>query len=135
VTRHSGQFQPGDPRIGTKPKGSKHQRTILLEALKADSSNEAEFASKILKLAESGNSTALTVVASRLWKQSKASLDTFELPEAENKIEHADNIIDAMAAGSMSPDMAVAAMSALRGASELTEIKEIMEMLKDLEGK
>ena len=86
-------------------------------------------------MAAEGNTTSLNIASTRLWKESKATLPLFELPEAETKEEHATNIITAMVSGQMTADQASTAMSVLRGASELTEVAELLAMVKELEGK
>ena len=126
-------FQKGNKYGGRKPKGSKHQRTIILDALKAQSSNEQEFAEMLLDRAREGCRTSITILANRMWKQSKPTLDTFVIPESESKEGSANNIIQAMLAGDVSSDQAVSAITALRGATELTEIVEILNRLKALE--
>ena len=128
-------FEKGNKHGGKKPKNCKHQRTILLEALKRNNQTEEEFAAAIIKLAYDGNSTALTVVASRLWKQAKATMPEFELPEGSTKEETAEVLINAMMAGKIAADQANTAMSVLRGGSELTEVAELLAMVKVLEGK
>ena len=130
-----GYFKSEDSRRGKKPKGTQHHRTKFLDGLKAASTNEEQFISKILALAQEGNTTCLNICATRLWKEPRATLPSFELPQAPSKQENATNIISAMVTGDISPDMAVAALTALRGAAELTEMAEILERLKELEGK
>ncbi len=122
-----------NPGKGRKPKGCKHQRTVLLDALKADGSSEEEFAQKVIKMAQEGNSTALTIVSERLWKKPKPTYEPFILPAAESLDGHARNIIDALATGDIAVDQAGAAMTALRGASELTVVAEIISRLDELE--
>ncbi len=136
MKKHAGQFTSNDPRIGHgRPAGSQNYRTKFLAALKAQSDSEEGFIQKILEQAKEGSSTALTICATRLWKELKATLPSFELPKAKSKEDNATNIIRAMVAGEITPDMAVAAMTALRGAAELVEVAEILAKLKDLEGK
>ncbi len=126
-------YTKGNPGKGRKPKGCKHQRTVLLDALKADGSSEEEFAQKVIKMAQEGNSTALTILSERLWQKSKPTYEPFILPAAESLDEHARNIIDALATGDIAVDQAGAAMTALRGASELTVVAEIISRLDELE--
>ncbi len=57
-----------------KPPGARNHRTIFLEALKKNSSSELDFAAKLAVLATEGNSAALSVVASRVWRESKSVL-------------------------------------------------------------
>ena len=135
MTKHSGQFVSGDPRIGKKPKGTLHHRTKFLEALKAQSQTEEEFIQKILEQAKEGSSTALTICATRLWKESRPTLDTYELPPADSQEETINNIIEAMRTGAVSPDWAAAAMSVIKSSTELIEVKEILRILKELESK
>jgi hypothetical protein len=136
MKKHAGHFTSDDPRIGRgRPAGSRNYRTKFLAALKKQSDNEEGFISKVLELAKEGNTTCLNIVASRLWKEPKATLPLFELPEAETKEEHATNIITAMVSGQMTADQALTAMSVLRGGSELSEIAELLAIVKELEGK
>ena len=128
-------FEKGNKYGGKKPKGCEHQRTIFLSALKSQAKSEADFAESIIKLAQEGNATALSVVTSRLWKQAKATLPTFVLPEGNSKQENAGAIIEAMLAGVIAPDAAVAGMTVLRGGAEIVEVSEILERLKQLESK
>ena len=128
-------FQKGNKFGGQKPRGSQSHRTKFIAGLKANSSSEKDFIAKILAMAAEGNTTSLNIASTRLWKESKATLPLFELPEAETKEEHATNIITAMVSGQMTADQASTAMSVLRGASELTEVAELLAMVKELEGK
>jgi hypothetical protein len=133
LAKHTGQFKKGDPRIGTKPKGAQHHRTKFLAGLKANSSNEADFIAKITALAEEGHTTALNIVASRLWRESKQTLPLVELPPSESKEESAGIIIEAMLSGELPSDHAVSMMATLRAGAELVEVAEILERLKALE--
>lgn len=133
MKKHSGQFVSNDPRSGRKPLGAVSQRTKFLNALRADDGSEEGFIQKILEFAQEGNATCLQIAASRLWKEPRATLPCFELPPAETKEQCADDIVTAMVAGTISPDMATAAITVLRGASELTEIAEILARLEELE--
>lgn len=135
MEKHAGQFKKNDPRIGRKPKGAEHARTKFIKALKANSSSEQDFMQKILTLAESGNSTALGVACDRLWQKNKQTLPTFTLPETDSKAAHAEAIIEGMAGGVISPDAALSGMHVLRGATEITEVSEILSRLKELESK
>jgi len=128
-------FEKGSPGQGRKPKGSKHQRTIILEAMKAKATSEQEFAEMLLDRAKEGCSTSITVITNRMWKVSKLEFNPFKLPESSSREETADNIIAAMVAGNVSPDWALAAMAALRGSEELTNAALILERLNTLEGK
>jgi len=126
-------FEKGSPGQGRKPKGSKHQRTIILEAMKAKATSEQEFAEMLLDRAKEGCSTSITVITNRMWKVSKSNYDTFTLPESQSKAETAGHIREAMCRGEISSDQAQAAVAVLRTESDLTEIEEIKTMLKALE--
>jgi len=126
-------FEKGNKHGGKKPKGSVHQRTVLLNALKESGSSEEEFAQKVIKMAQEGNSTALTIVSERLWKKPKPTYEPLMLPAAKSLDEHARNVIDALATGDIAVDQAGAAMTALRGASELTDVAGIISRLDELE--
>ena len=132
---NSGQFVKNDPRRGTKPKGSQHHRTKFLAALESSSTTEEEFISKIVEMAREGNTTALNIAASRLWRESKPTFDVFELPESDNPEQTIEHITHAMTTGQVAPDWAQAAMAVLRSSAELTEIKELLRIVKKLEGK
>lgn len=132
---HAGQFTKGNPGNGRKPKGCQHQRTVFLNALKAQHKTEDEFAEAIIELAQNGNATALSISTDRLWKKAKQTLPTFVLPEGNSKQENAGAIIEAMLAGVIAPDAAVAGMTVLRGGAEIVEVSEILERLKQLESK
>jgi hypothetical protein len=133
VADNSGQFVKNDPRRGTKPKGSQHHRTKFLAGLEASSTSEEEFISKIVEMAREGNSTCLGIAASRLWRESKPTFDVFELPESESPEETINHITQAMTTGQVSPDWAASAMQVLRAGAELTEIKELLQIVKKLE--
>jgi hypothetical protein len=136
MKKHAGHFTSDDPRIGHgRPAGSCNHRTKFLAALKAQSDTEEDFIQKILEQAKDGSSTALTICATRLWKEPKATLPSFELPKTNSKEENATNIIQAMVTGQVSPDWAASAMAVLRTGAELTEIKELLQIVKELEGK
>ncbi len=135
MAENAGQFTKGNPGKGRKPKGTQHHRTIFLAGLKSQSTTEEEFIAKILAMAEDGNSTCLGIAASRLWRESKPTFDIYELPDSSNQEEMVQSITYAMVNGKVSPDWAQAAMAVLRAGAELTEIKELMEIVKKLEGK
>ena len=79
MAENSGQFVKNDPRRGTKPNGSQHHRTKFLAALESSSTTEEEFISKIVEMAREGNTTALNIAASRLWRESNPTFDVYEL--------------------------------------------------------
>jgi hypothetical protein len=134
VADNSGQFVKNDPRRGTKPRGSQHHRTKFLNALKASRTTEEQFIEKILAMAQDGNTTALGIAATRLWRESKPTFDVFELPESDSPEQTIEHITHAMTTGQVAPDWAQAAMQVLRAGAELTEIKELLQIVKKLEG-
>ena len=135
VAENSGQFSKGNPGQGRKPKGTQHHRTKFLAGLKSASESEEDFIAKILEMARDGNSTCLGIAASRLWRESKPTFDIFELPESSSPEETVENIIKAMTTGQISPDWAQCAMATLRAGAELTEIRELLDLVKELEAK
>jgi hypothetical protein len=135
VKQHAGHFKSDDTRRGRKPKGTQHHRTKFLAGLKASSTTEEDFVSKIVEMAQEGNTTALNIAASRLWRESKPTFDVYELPPSDCPEETVQNIVLAMTAGQVSPDWASAAMATLRAGAELTEIKELLALVKELERK
>lgn len=128
-------FEPGQSgNPAGKPKGTRDHRTRVLDALASMGSSEEEYIQNLIKQATEGSSTALTLVTQRLLKETKATLPAFELPEADSPADHARNIIAAIASGDITADQGQAAMNALRGAAELTDLAEIKRDLEELKG-
>jgi hypothetical protein len=128
-------FKPGQSgNPAGRPKGVRDNRSILIDALAEHGTTEQAFAKKIIGLAEEGNATAITVTATRLWKEARATLPVYEFPpEAVTPEEKALAALDAAHRGEISSDHAAAHISAVRGAVELTQISEILERLAALE--
>ena len=128
-------FSKGNKHGGKKPKGCTHKRTLMLAGLRGCNIKEPQFAAEVVRMALAGDNTALRVVTDRLWQLPKPTMPGFTILDGKTNQENSLYIIEAMMAGHIAPDQASSAMSVLRGGAEMTEIAELLTMIKKLEAK
>ncbi len=129
-------YQKGESgNLQGRAKGSSNVRTKLLYALEKAGSSEQDFANNVIDLAAKGNSTALTIIAERLWTRPKSTFEpvTINAPADATVQDKATAILDAALAGQMPSDHASALMVALSRVVEVTAIPELVERIRKLE--
>lgn len=127
----SGRFTPGNPG---KPLGSRHRATQAVEALL---DGEAQTLSrKAVELALEGDTTALRLCLERIAPPRKDSPVTFDLPKmksAGDAAKAAAAIIQAVAAGDLTPTQGAHVMGLVDGFRRVLEVTEIETRLNQLE--
>ncbi len=120
-----------------RPIGARDHRNIFLAALKAQGETEADFAEAILEKAREGHATALTVAATRIWKEPKSVLPTFqiEFPEDASDLDKVNAIVAACASGELPADVGAAMTSILETKLKLVEMRDLADRLYALEAK
>ncbi|WP_460452613.1 DUF5681 domain-containing protein [Alsobacter sp. SYSU BS001988] len=130
-------FQPGQSgNPNGKPKGARNATTLAMEALLE---GEAEaLARKAVDLALAGDVTALRLCMDRLCPTRKDRTVAFHLPEiasAADAKHAASAILDAVAAGDLTPLEAADVVKVLETYTKILEATELEERLARLEEK
>jgi hypothetical protein len=127
----SGRFGPGNPG---KPSGARHRATRAVEALL---DGEAQTLSrKAVELALEGDTTALRLCLERIAPPRKDSPVTFNLPKMKSAGDAAGAaaaILQAVAAGELTPTQGAHVMGLVDGFRRVLEVTEIETRLADLE--
>jgi hypothetical protein len=132
-----GKFQPG--RSGNpagKPKGARHKTTLAIEAL-LDGQAEA-LTQKAVELALQGDGPALRLCLDRIAPPRKDAPISFDLPavkSAADAVNASSALLDAVAAGEVTPDEGGRVMALLTAHKGLVETAELEKRIEALEAK
>lgn len=123
--------QSGNP--AGRPKGLRDKRNRLLTEIL--SKDEAAIAEKLAELAKGGNLAAISLSADYLWSKNKNQGEPLEVPDMAGKsiAEQGALIVDAMAAGEITPDEAGIAMQVIGSQARIIEVDEHGRRLDALE--
>lgn len=128
----SGQFkkgQSGNP--AGKPRGAKDRRTALRELLQPHAS---ELVQKAVELALAGDTTALRICIDRIIPAIKAKDAPVSVSGLTGSLaEQGQAVLNALAAGSVTPDEANAVMAAIGAQVRIVEADELEKRIAALE--
>lgn len=124
--------QSGNP--AGKPKGAKDKRTALRELL---TPHAADLVQKAVDLALAGDTTALRICIDRIMPAVRAKDSPISLPELSelsgSLTEQGRIVLDALAAGAITPDEANAVMQVIAAQARIVEVDELEKRIATLE--
>lgn len=115
---------------------SKAQRTLLLEAIKAQAGlNEKGYYKKMVEMAFGGDTMLAKEVFLRIAPPPKpvSPAVQFDYPERGTPVEQVDAILAAVAAGKVSPDVGQQLVSMIKAKLDVLDISELAERVKIVE--
>lgn len=128
---HRGRFGPGNPG---RPKGARHKATRAAEAL-LDGEAEA-LTRKAIEAALAGDTTALRLCLDRVLPARKGRPIQFDLGEIGDASDLADasrRLLEAVAAGDLTPEEAQAVGSVIEATRRMLETEELERRIVALE--
>jgi len=119
----------------------KSPRTLIIDALKAQSKNETEFWSAVVQKAlfggpdGDGDSQMMTLVAKKLFPDPKATLPSYSIkwPKNGSRLEKADAIWESAAQGDLPIDAAKMFLDGLADTAKVEEIDVLSRRIADIE--
>lgn len=121
--------QSGNP--AGKPKGAKDKRTALRALLEP---HKAKLVRKAVTLALKGDTTALRLCLDRIMPPLRAKDAPIHLNAFAGTIaQQGQRVVQALAAGDISPDEASTVMTTLRAQTDITKADELERRVKALE--
>ncbi len=130
-------FEPGQSGNPTgRPKGSRHQALLALDKIGEAASKEVLEA--VVKGAKEGDMRAAEILLRRLWPERKGRVVEFDLPPiagASDAIKAVAAIVDAVAAGQLTPEEAQAVASVVEIQRKTIETAELAERIAALEAR
>lgn len=121
--------QSGNP--AGKPRGAKDKRTALRELLQP---HAADLVKKAVDLALAGDTTALRICIDRLIPAAKAKDSPITLEGLSGSLgDQGQTVVNALAAGQLTPDEANAVMSVLSAQARIIEADELEKRIAKLE--
>ena len=137
ATRKSGSNTRGRPFVAGnpgKPRGARHKTTLAVEALMQ---GEAEGITRVaIEAAKAGDMTAVRLVLDRIAPPARERAVTVDLPaiaSPQDAPKAALALIEAAAAGAVTPSEAAAMMSLLEGYRRQSELADIEARVSVLE--
>lgn len=124
-------FQPGNPG---RPKGARNRTTLALEAL-LDGEAEA-ITRKAVAMALTGDTTAMRLVMDRIMPPRKDRPVLFAMPKLEtaaDAVKASAALVDAVAAGDITPAEAGELAKLVDGFTKAVELHDIQQRLEKLE--
>ncbi|WP_416047937.1 DUF5681 domain-containing protein [Cupriavidus basilensis] len=121
--------QSGNP--AGKPKGAKDKRTALRELLQP---HAADLVKKAVALALAGDTTALRICIDRIIPAVKAKDAPISLSGLSGSLaDRGRTVLDALAAGELTPDEANAVMGVISAQARIVEVDELEKRIAALE--
>jgi len=123
--------QSGNP--AGKPKGARDKRTALRELLQP---HAADLVKKAVDLALAGDTTALRICVDRIIPAVKAKDAPISLSGLSGSLaDQGRTVLDALAAGELTPDEASAVMGVISAQARIIEVDELEKRIAALEGR
>jgi hypothetical protein len=114
-----------------RPRGIPDRRTALRELLQP---HAEALVNKAVELAQAGDTTALRICIDRLIPPVKARDESVDLgPLGESLAEQGKTVLEALAAGAITPDQAATMMSAIAAQARIVEVDELEKRVAALE--
>ncbi|MFT4063364.1 DUF5681 domain-containing protein [Paraburkholderia sp.] len=115
-----------------KPKGARDKRTALRELLQP---HAADLVKKAVELALAGDTTALRICIDRCIPAIKAKDQPISLSGLNGTpAEMGETVLQAMAAGEITPDEAAAVMQVVTAQMRIVEVDDLVKRIEALEG-
>lgn len=127
-------FKPGQSgNPAGKQKGTKDKRTALRELLQP---HAADLVKKAVDLALAGDTTALRICVDRIIPAVKAKDAPISLSGLSGSLaDQGRTVLDALAAGELTPDEASAVMGVISAQARIIEVDELEKRIAALEGR
>ena len=125
-----------------QPKGrGKSKKTLILDALEAESQTEEQFWRAVVKKAmfggndRDGDSQMMALVGKKLFPDSKATYEAYEIPltDGDKRIDRAEAIMQAAMSGMLPIDVAERFLNGLADVAKVEEVDSILERLAVIE--
>ena len=119
-----------------KPRGIA-KRTALLNALRANDMSEGQFYEKLVKTAVeqmgSGKTALASEVLERLYRTPKQTMPTIEFDlKGETPVERANSVLDAVAAGDITPDEGMYLTNMIQAGLSILEVSELAKQVEEI---
>lgn len=133
-TKNSTSFTEGNQPKDRPPRG-KAKRTMIVEALAAQGKTEEGFWELVVKLAIEGDQQMITLLAKKLFPDTKSTYDKYEIPLNDNgrRIDRAEAIMQAAIAGLIPIDVAERFLNSLADVAKIEEVDSILDRLAIIE--
>ena len=135
--KQAGRWKPGQSgNPAGKPKGTRHRATQAVEAL-LEGQAEA-LTQKAIEKALEGDGVALRLCLERIAPARKDAAVCFDLPaiaSASDTVTASSALLEAVAAGNVTPDEASRIMALLKSHKALVEVCELEQRIEALESK
>lgn len=130
----SGAFKPGNPGGPGRPAGSRNKATLMLDHLAG--SEGAAVLQAVIASAKGGDMTAARLILDRVWPARKSRTVSLPLPTittAEDVLRAIGAVVDAVAAGKITPDEGAAVAGILENKRRIIETVGLEHRLTALE--
>lgn len=130
------QFKPnesGNPR--GRPPGSRNKRTQLLDKIMQADDNARHIIETLVSKAQGGDTAAAEILLKRYQPPPRSSLQPvqFDLDSSASPLQQCQQILAAVAAGDLAPDVGQSLISAVTALARIAELAELEQRIADLE--
>jgi hypothetical protein len=126
----SGRFKPGQ---SGNPKGRKPGTSPAAKFRKVIAEEALEILDTLIQAAKGGDVAAAKVLLDRICPPLKPTSSAVTISAGKNLVEHGENIIQAVLAGQIAPDIGAALIRALSEQSDLIKAEELAQRVERLE--
>ena len=128
-------FKPGESgNPNGRRKGIPNKRTVILDAVAKTFKSEQGFWGKVAELADSGDTTSISILANRLIPALKPGSSYIALDLGSGDLfSDAAKVLQEIGAGNLEPTVGTALLQAINGAAKTKEIVELEERIARLE--
>jgi hypothetical protein len=130
-------FEPGQSgNPSGRPRGTRHKALLALDAIGEEAAKEVLEA--VVSAAKGGDIRASEILLRRLWPERKGRVVEFDLPpiiEVSDAVKAVAAIVDAVAAGQLTPEEAQAVASVVEIQRKTIETAELAERIAALEAR
>ena len=126
-------FEKGNTAGRGRPEGSRNRATLLLDQL-ADAEAEA-IQKQVIEAAKGGDLKAAELILARIWPPRRGRPVRLDLPPVRTAAEVSDGmaaVVDAMAAGAVTPEEAATVSGVLEARRKALETEELASRIERL---
>lgn len=137
MTREQTQFKPGSTGNPTgRPRGSRNHKNRLLDDIMTSDDNARQIIETLVSKAQQGDTHAAEILLKRYQPIPRSSLQAveFDLDPSASPLQQCRQILAAVAAGELAPDVGqilISAVTALCRAGELVELEQRIAELEE----